>query len=98
MPDPSDVNRYSFHAVSERAGVSPEFVHSDVIEPVRSLLEKARKAQTLKVGDADYNLAVETLRTCGEALLAPLEPAQSNANKATEPSAETASRTFGSSF
>jgi hypothetical protein len=99
MADQSEINRYGFHAPisNEKAGVSPAFVHSSVIDRVEALLKNAEKAFTLKSGDPDYRSAVEILRKCSVDLRAPLEPASSNANEVKDTPVESVTRNYGPS-
>lgn len=59
-------NRYGFHLSNsdQKAGVSPEFAHAKIFEPIRSLGIKADKALSLRPDDKDYLLAVELLEQC----------------------------------
>jgi hypothetical protein len=60
-------NRYGFHlsTAEQKAGVSPEFAHAKVFEPIKSLGFKTDKALSLRPDDKDYLLAVELLEKCG---------------------------------
>ncbi|KTD32653.1 hypothetical protein Lmor_2082 [Legionella moravica] len=59
-------NRYSFHLSTsgETAGVPPEFVHQNVLRPVKELLQKTARALSLRPDDADYRNVVELLNNC----------------------------------
>ncbi len=61
-------NRYGFHLSSaeQKAGVSPEFVHSQIVERVRNLESKTEKAHSLRVDDPDYLFAVRLLGQCSK--------------------------------
>ncbi|KTD65867.1 hypothetical protein [Legionella shakespearei] len=98
MADQSEINRYGFHApiTNEKAGVSPAFVHSSVIDRVEALLKNAEKAFSLKSGDPDYRMAVDLLRKCCVDLRAPLEPTKSTANDVND-AVESVTRNYGPS-
>ncbi|WP_298626818.1 hypothetical protein [uncultured Legionella sp.] len=63
-------NRYGFHLspAEQKAGVSLEFVHSQVVVPVNNLVGKTNQASNLRSNDAAYCLAVEVLQNCSVAI------------------------------
>lgn len=62
-------NRYAFHAKAHtstlsKPGVTPEFVHAEILLPLENLIEKTLKAASLKPDFMGTKQGVVTLREC----------------------------------